>query len=119
MSWNGKYYIWCVLPFGVSCAPYYFNKILRPVIAFHRQNNIRTVIFVDVFFQIAHEYCSTGHKDFLLDTLEQLGWIVNHEKSQLVPSKNVTFIEFDVNSTGPKAHSSKCFYKKLGNLSVQ
>ena len=25
-SWNNKFYVWCVLPFGVKCAPYYFHK---------------------------------------------------------------------------------------------
>ena len=28
ISWRGQYYVWHSLCFGVSIAPYYFNKII-------------------------------------------------------------------------------------------
>ena len=28
MCWRNKLYVWRVLPFGASCSPYFFNKIL-------------------------------------------------------------------------------------------
>ena len=43
---------------------------------------------------------TTDHKDMLLNTLDELGWTRNNEKSQLVPGKQATFISFKVYSTG-------------------
>lgn len=83
--WQGKFYVWTVLPFGVKCAPFIFNKCLRPVVGFLRQNGLRVVLFVDDFFQMAQPRLATDHLDFLLDTLSQLGWKINQEKSQLIP----------------------------------
>ena len=40
ITWKGKYYFWCVLAFGIKSAPYYFNKILRPVVRFFRENGL-------------------------------------------------------------------------------
>ena len=44
-TWKGKFYVWIALPFGVQCAPYYFNKIVRPVVKFIRENGIRMAPF--------------------------------------------------------------------------
>ena len=41
------YYTWCSLPFGLNCSPYYFTKILRPVISFLRQQFIKTHILAE------------------------------------------------------------------------
>ena len=31
MCWRNKYYVWCVLPFGMAASPWFFKKILEPV----------------------------------------------------------------------------------------
>ena len=36
-EWEGKYYVWNVLPFGLSSAPLVFTKVLRPVVAHLRR----------------------------------------------------------------------------------
>ncbi len=38
--WQGKFYMWRVLPFGIKCAPYYLYKILRPVISYLRNQGV-------------------------------------------------------------------------------
>lgn len=40
-SWNGKFYRFVVLPFGLTSCPRIFTKILKPVYAFFRENGIR------------------------------------------------------------------------------
>ena len=44
-SFKNKYYVWCVLPFGLQHSPYYFCKILRPVVQHLRQCDLRTVAY--------------------------------------------------------------------------
>ena len=44
--WRNVYYIWKKLPFGAKCAPYFFNKILQPVMWFLRENHVRITPFV-------------------------------------------------------------------------
>ena len=41
------YYRWQVLPFGWTCSPYYFCKILEPLTSYLRSNGLRTMIYVD------------------------------------------------------------------------
>lgn len=33
-KWKKHYFRWSVLPFGLSCSPYFFGKILRPVVTY-------------------------------------------------------------------------------------
>ena len=48
-SYRQKYYVWQVLPFGLSVSPYYFCKILRAVVQHLRSNDIKRVCYVDDF----------------------------------------------------------------------
>ena len=80
--WKNRYYVWTALPFGVKCAPYFLNKILRPCIAFLRNNGIRLAPFVDDMLVMAKQMCITDHKDFVINTLEDLGWHLNWNKSE-------------------------------------
>lgn len=61
-SWNFQgetgYYIFTVLPFGLSVPPYIFNKILRPLIRWWRGNSIYIVVFLEDGWSIADNYNS-------------------------------------------------------------
>ena len=72
IQWQGRFYVWQVLPFGVKCALYYFNKILRPVIAYLRQEGLRSALFVDDFFLMSRPHLMETQKDHLILTLQQL-----------------------------------------------
>ena len=86
VSWRGNYYMWQVLPFGVQCAPYFFYKILWPVVTFLREDNIRRYLLVDNFLLMASSMFVMDHKDFLLDMLQDYSWQVKVEKCQLTPA---------------------------------
>ncbi|WAR12344.1 hypothetical protein MAR_026524, partial [Mya arenaria] len=47
-SFQCMFYRWNVLPFGHSCSPYFFNKVLRPVIAFLRSKGLRIVVLISL-----------------------------------------------------------------------
>ena len=92
--WKGKYYVWKRMPFGVSCAPYFFNKILKPVINFLRENGIRIAPFVDDLLILLKILSMTDHIDFVINTLQELGWHLNWDKCQLQPTDEITFVGF-------------------------
>ena len=77
MQWRHEYYVWCVLPFGMSASPWIFKKVLEPVTRYLRELGVRIALFVDDFFQMMRKKYFADHKQLLLDTLEDLGWTVN------------------------------------------
>ena len=97
-SYKGLYYRWKVLPFGLCCSPYYFSKVVRPVITYLRSIGLRLTIYVDDFLLAAEESCSADHIDQLIHTLTELGFIVNFEKSQLVASNKISYIGYTLSS---------------------
>ena len=82
-QWNNCYFVWNVLPFGLCCSPYYFSKILRPVIIHLREQGLRVNVYVDDFLLLSQQNCITDHTDQLLHVLTDLGcrhcwWYVQH-----------------------------------------
>ena len=108
--------MWQVLPFGVKCAPYYFNKILRPVVEFFRVQNIRNSLFVDDFLIMMRKMFTTDHSEFVLQTLQELGWEINWEKSKLIPLNYCEFIGFNIFSKGNDSPWIQVTQKKLHKL---
>ena len=45
--WKGQYYVFKVLPFGLSTACYVFTKLLRPLVRYWRSQGIRVVLYID------------------------------------------------------------------------
>ena len=115
-QWNGEFYVWQVLAFGIRSAPYFFNKILRPVVSFLRQQGIRNSVFVDDFIVLLRTLCATDHKDFVLQVLEELGWQINVEKSKLERSTSAEFIGYIVYSNGKYGPWIQVTHKKLHKL---
>lgn len=116
MCWNGVYYVWDVLPFGAKMSPFVFNKCLRPVVTYLRNNGLRVSLFVDDFFQMAQQSLALHQRDFLLDTLKDLGWDVNFEKSQLEPATSCVFIGYRVHSVGNKGPWIQVLPEKVRKL---
>ena len=102
MAWREQWYVWKVLPFGCAASPYVFKKILEPVTAYLREQDLRIALFVDDFLQMARPSITTDHVDKLLSTLDELGWSVNNENAHLVPSIKCDFIGFTIYSEGPQ-----------------
>ena len=64
MAWQGHFFVWMVFLFEASCSPYFFNRLIKPVVTFLRSNNIRVAAFVDDFYQMCHPKVTTDHKIF-------------------------------------------------------
>jgi len=108
---KGRYYRWLVLPFGASCSPFYFCKIIREVIQHFRDNNLRTVVYVDDFYLCAGAENIIGVRDWALNELYKLGLCINLEKSNLVPSNKVKYIGYIIETND----RDKCVWIKINS----
>lgn len=94
-----KIYEFTCLCFGLNIAPYIFTKIMKPVIHHLRLQGILLVIYLDdilIFgntFQECHDNIFKTSK-----ILETLGFVINFEKSQLIPSQQCKYLGFIFNS---------------------
>nr|CAH7732016.1 unnamed protein product [Callosobruchus chinensis] len=76
------------LCFGLNCAPMMFTKLMKPVVSLLQGKRRMSVIYLNDFLLLGKEYkeCETN----VLETesiLEYLSFIVNYDKSVLVPKK--------------------------------
>ena len=94
------HYQFTCLPFGLSCAPWAFTKVLKPVAAFLRGIGARLIVYIDDILVIGKAPDEVwNHTDALIALLEGLGFIVNMEKSVLTPSQQIEFLGLLLNTT--------------------
>jgi len=98
-QWKKQFYCWKNLPFGLNASPYFFAKTLKPVLSYVRAKGLRTALYVDDWFLAAQPNTIENHKNFLVSTLESLGWTINYKKSSLVPESTKTWIGYDISSS--------------------
>ena len=98
-QWEGKFFKFCVLPFGLTSAPRVFTKILKPVFAHLREMGISCLGYIDDCLVVSKSFeeCQK-HVDVMKDMLEALGFSINGEKSSLVPDTKIVFLGYEVNS---------------------
>ena len=101
-TWNNVYYVWCVYPFGCSASPYYFNKCLRPVVTYLRDQGVKIALYVDDFVLLSADSVSTDHVDLVVHTLDDLGLVINVNKSDLTVSKRKEYIGYIIDTDGPE-----------------
>lgn len=97
--WRNKIMEFTSLPFGIAIAPRVFTKIMKIPIAILRCLGIRLVIYLDNILIMNQSL--TGIQSDLSTAvylLENLGFLINQEKSVLVPSHVTEFLGFTVNS---------------------
>ena len=95
----GSTYEFTCLPFGLTSAPRVFTKLLKPVMVFLRGQSLRTIIYLNdllIMNQSLEVFQSQANQTVQL--LESLGFNIDWEKSQLVPSRKIQFLGFQVDS---------------------
>ena len=96
---QGQTYQFKALPFGLSTAPLEFTVITKEVklMAIHR--GIRIYQYLDDWLVRAtsHQVC-LQHTQKLVQICQKLGWLVNLDKSELVPKQVFDFVgyQFDL-----------------------
>ena len=97
--WRGKTYQFNCLPFGLSSAPWVFTKTTRPIVATLRSMGLRSIIYIDDILIMAETpTLAKEHTAGLIFLLENLRFIINYPKSLLIPTQELNFLGFVVNS---------------------
>jgi hypothetical protein len=97
--WQDQVYQFQALPFGLNTAPRVFTKLLRPVVAFLRTRNIRLLIYLDDILLVASSpLILHQHTSVVINLLQDLGFLVNFEKSILTPTQILEFLGFIINT---------------------
>ena len=95
----GQLYQYCVLPNGISTAPYLFTKVLRVIFSALRQQGNSSIVYIDDSLLVGETYqqCLKSVHD-TVDLLQKAGFFINWEKSVLEPSQTIEFLGFTLNS---------------------
>ena len=98
-SWEQEVFQFRSLPFGLASAPRTFTKLLRPLLALLRSQGLRMVVFLDDILLMASSKELIGqHLTLLVSWLEELGFIINKDKSVMEPGHQIEFLGLTVNS---------------------
>ena len=90
-----KFFVFTVLPFGLSAVPFAFIQVVRPLVKYWRFNSIKIVCFLDDGLDIDNTFEKALEKStFISNSLTRGGFIVNSEKSALQPTKILTCHHF-------------------------
>ena len=96
---EGRIYMYIVLPFGYTQAPRIFTKIIKPLVARLRTLGHVVTFYLDDSWQAANTYencLRSCQATYLL--LANCGFIPNIKKSRLIPSQIVQILGTIVNS---------------------
>ena len=84
---NGKvrYFVFQVLPFGIKSASHCFTKLLRPLVKYWRAKGFCIVVYLDDDWGTDSVENCLNISDRVHRDLQLAGFVVNLEKSVLVP----------------------------------
>ena len=122
-SWDQKFYVFTVLPFGLSTACYVFTKLMRPLVKYWRSNGIRCVMFIDDGIVLASgKERALQYSNFVRKSLRAAGFVVNADKSRWEPSRRGQWLGFDldlehghISVPSSKIEKLKCFLEQVIN----
>ena len=114
--WRDSLLEFACLPFGLASAPRVFTKLLKPVLSVLRQRGIRLIAYLDDFLIMAEsKQLALQHAATTLNILEGLGFVINYQKSLLIPSQQIEFLGYMVNSVSMSLSLPKDKLKKVQN----
>lgn len=97
--WRGKIYQFTCCPNGISHGPLWFTKIMKPVYSFLRNLGHISTGYIDdsLLGGQTVKLCLQNVHD-TSDLMTKLGFMINKEKSVLVPTTKITYLGFDIDS---------------------
>jgi len=99
LSWMGALYEFQCLPFGLYSAPRVLTKVLKPMLAELRYQGIRLIMYLDDMLVMAQSREELEKQlQQITALLELLEFLVNREKSQFVPTREIQYLGFLIDS---------------------
>jgi hypothetical protein len=94
-----RFFMFTVLPFGLSTACYVFTKVMRPLNTHWRSSGIKSIIYLDdgIGAKSGSQSTKSAGENMLSD-LHRSGFIVNIEKSDFEPTQVGEWLGFVVNT---------------------
>ena len=113
-SWKGQFYCFKSLPFGLSTAPYLFNKLVKVLVRYWREKGIKCMMFFDDGSAGAETQVEAVEvAQVVRQSLNKAGWKINEEKSCLIPSQRPTILGFVLDLVAGKVLVSERRVKSL------
>lgn len=98
-TWNDQLYQFTCLPNGLTSAPRLFTKLMKPVFSKLRGLGLISVYYLDdTWLMGVTEGDCLDNVEFTFQLLQKTGFLVNSEKSQMIPSQKIQFLGFILNS---------------------
>lgn len=86
-------FVFQVLPFGLSSAPWTFSRVIKPIKKYLRSSGVRVSSFLDDFLILGLTPPLTdAHTKSTTDLLEKLGFAISWEKSSIVPQQKLEYL---------------------------
>ena len=119
-KYKGTLYKFLCLPNGFCHGPRKFTKLLKPPLAYLRKMNHILAAYIDDLLNIGTDYgdCVRNVMDTIL-IFDKLGFIIHPEKSQLIPSREITYLGFIINSRTMTIRLTDEKKESLRDLGVQ
>jgi hypothetical protein len=91
--WKGVVYQFRALPFGLTSAPFIFTKMVASMAAGLTTKGIRLKCYLDDWLNLhnSRNNCLKSTSQ-VVNTAQNLGFVVNEEKSDLVPSQHFVYL---------------------------
>ena len=97
---SGFLYEIICLPFGLHVAPQLFTKLMKPVIYYLRNLGLKSVLYLNDFLLLRETYNEClDNVNRTCYLLENLGFIINYDKSQTIPSQRCKYLGFIFDSS--------------------
>ena len=94
-QFNNCRYMYKMLPFGLTSAPRVFSKVLRPVVTQLRSLGIKITAYLDdILIAASSKEICFNHLGIAMKLLQNLGFIINFEKSHMIPTKEIQHLGY-------------------------
>ena len=94
-----EHYQFTCLPFGLSCAPWMFTKVMKSIAIFLRARGVRMIVYIDDILLMADTAAQAkSHLEALTFLLTGQGFVINVQKSITTPTQQIEFLVLKVDS---------------------
>ena len=95
-----KYYVFCQMPFGLSTACYLFTKLMRPLVKLWQSEGVRSFVYIDDGVMACNNLQEAGLiSNRIKSNLHNAGFLINHSKSNWIPTKHLSWLGFEFDSS--------------------
>lgn len=95
-----KYYVYCVLPFGIATAGHIFTKVLRVVVKYWRGQGHKIVTYLDDGIGGHKKYdAALQLSEYIRNSLTEFGFLLAHAKCHWIPTKVQIWLGYVIDMT--------------------